>query len=391
MLFLAPEYLGKVNMLSFFFTGLATGSFIMAFHISSYVVMAHQYPFIVRFTKPFYHYSVNNSTLPLLYICIYVIQSYRHQKIYELLPWIEVYTNLLAFLAGLVLFIFFSFGFFYLVSRGIPKLVTIGEQTLNESEWFKPRFLKRIYERDADKKMKESPFEAEDEDQSAAGYYLSSFFRISRTGRFSHFSRQSFKKVFQYQHIHAISYVVFMLILILTRGFIKDKPSLMLPAGASFHIIFTVIVLITSLFYLIFRNWTVVVMGLFIFLISYFSPPNLMSYNNSAYGMNYSNHKSFPDLVTKRDFFEDSLNTIKILGKWKLKNTDPGHPHDKPRMILITADGGGLKMAVWTYYALGYVDSVLEGQLIKHTQRITGASGGMLGAAYFRENYLEFS
>ena len=47
-------------------------------------------------------------------------------------------------------------------------------------------------------------------------------------------------------------------------------------------------------------------------------------------------------------------------------------------------------MAVWTYYALGYADSVLNGQLLNHTGLVTGASGGMLGAAYLRENYLRF-
>ncbi len=33
-------------------------------------------------------------------------------------------------------------------------------------------------------------------------------------------------------------------------------------------------------------------------------------------------------------------------------------------------------------------DSLLKGKLLKHTFLMTGASGGMLGAAYFRELYL---
>ncbi len=58
-------------------------------------------------------------------------------------------------------------------------------------------------------------------------------------------------------------------------------------------------------------------------------------------------------------------------------------------MVLICTSGGGLKMALWTYFSLGYIDSLTNGSLLKHTQLITGASGGMLGAAYLRELYLE--
>mgnify|MGYP003347633102 CR=1 FL=1 len=37
-LFLDPEYMGEVGMLSFFMTGLSAGAFIMAFNISSYII-----------------------------------------------------------------------------------------------------------------------------------------------------------------------------------------------------------------------------------------------------------------------------------------------------------------------------------------------------------------
>jgi|GEM_PF-4839135 len=53
--------------------GLATGTFIMAFHIASYVVMAHRYPFIVTLSKPFLVYSVNNSVIPFTYLVLYIL------------------------------------------------------------------------------------------------------------------------------------------------------------------------------------------------------------------------------------------------------------------------------------------------------------------------------
>jgi len=54
-------------------------------------------------------------------------------------------------------------------------------------------------------------------------------------------------------------------------------------------------------------------------------------------------------------------------------------------MILLTASGGGQRAAYWTMNALQNADSVTNGNLFKHTVSISGASGGLIGAAYFRE------
>ncbi len=84
-----------------------------------------------------------------------------------------------------------------------------------------------------------------------------------------------------------------------------------------------------------------------------------------------------------------TLVGIQILNKWLKKNTQHLQSGKKPKMIVICTSGGGLKMAVWTYYSLAYADSCLNGSLLQHTELITGASGGMLGAAYIRELYLQ--
>jgi len=41
-LFLAPEYLGKVNVLSYLVLGFTTGIFIMSYHMSSYITISYQ-------------------------------------------------------------------------------------------------------------------------------------------------------------------------------------------------------------------------------------------------------------------------------------------------------------------------------------------------------------
>ena len=81
---------------------------------------------------------------------------------------------------------------------------------------------------------------------------------------------------------------------------------------------------------------------------------------------------------------QDRQNMIGILEKWKQKQGE-----EKPLLLLIATSGGGNRSATFTMNALQHLDSVTGGQIIKKTFFITGASGGMIGATYFRELYRE--
>jgi len=75
---------------------------------------------------------------------------------------------------------------------------------------------------------------------------------------------------------------------------------------------------------------------------------------------------------------------IGILEKWKQKQKT-----DKPVLVIINTSGGGQRSATFTMNMLQRLDSITHGDLMKNTFLITGASGGMLSAAYFRELYLQ--
>jgi hypothetical protein len=76
---------------------------------------------------------------------------------------------------------------------------------------------------------------------------------------------------------------------------------------------------------------------------------------------------------------------ITTLGNWKNKFDDP-----KPKIILLCVSGGGQRAAVWTFNTLQKIDSLTNCEFFNHTFLITGASGGMIGAAYYREIYLRY-
>ncbi len=54
-------------------------------------------------------------------------------------------------------------------------------------------------------------------------------------------------------------------------------------------------------------------------------------------------------------------------------------------MVFLCASGGGKRAALWTLNALQYCDSITQGKLMNNAVLITGASGGLIGASYFRE------
>jgi len=75
---------------------------------------------------------------------------------------------------------------------------------------------------------------------------------------------------------------------------------------------------------------------------------------------------------------------LQVLNNWKTKQKE-----DKPIMYIINTSGGGLRSAAFTMNALQRLDGVMHGQLMQKTLFINGASGGLLGAAYFRELYYQ--
>jgi hypothetical protein len=77
----------------------------------------------------------------------------------------------------------------------------------------------------------------------------------------------------------------------------------------------------------------------------------------------------------------DLRNNQVMLDNWRKK-----FPADeKPKMVFLCASGGGKRAALWTLTALQAADSMTGGMLMEKSVLITGASGGLIGASYFRE------
>ena len=63
--------------------------------------------------------------------------------------------------------------------------------------------------------------------------------------------------------------------------------------------------------------------------------------------------------------------------------TGPGDPASaRPILVAIAASGGGLRAGVWTAAVLDAIGNEVP-EFPKHVRYVTGASGGMVGAALF--------
>jgi len=110
--------------------------------------------------------------------------------------------------------------------------------------------------------------------------------------------------------------------------------------------------------------------------------------SNKAYGLNYINRNDRPfyseegllRICTGENVEKDKLSMTRVLMSWKKKQKE-----DKPVFYIINTSGGGNRSATFTMNILQRLDSLSGGQLMNKTFLITGASGGMFGAAYFRE------
>jgi hypothetical protein len=107
-----------------------------------------------------------------------------------------------------------------------------------------------------------------------------------------------------------------------------------------------------------------------------------------AYGLNYENTRDYNNQAL---FDFSSTNMAKDasleqeVGRLNLIQEKVGK--DK-KIVLVNTSGGGLRSAMWTFHVLQVADSLMNGQVFDHTALVTGASGGMIGSAYYRELFL---
>lgn len=391
-LFLYPEYLGKVDFFSHLIIGFASGGFIMAFNISSYIINGYKFPFLATLSKPFLKYCINNFLIPGTFGLTYVFLLVKFQLFNEYEPLIEVIANVSGLIAGNLLFIYISLLYFQYTNKDIFKLFGFDI----ENKITRKNAIKRssgFAEATLYKRVKWYHF-FHRLDEWRIDTYLSGFIKISLARESKHYHKSLLQTVFAQNHINASLFELLVISTLIILGLFRELPVFQIPAGASFFLLLTIIIMIGSAMHSWLKGWSSVAFLVTIFAAVFISRYNVFNYTNYAYGMDYSHKKAGYNIEelqkASKDFATysaDTANTITILNTW-LATTAYQPDGFKPKLLLINTSGGGLRSMMWTVHSLQYADSLLEGKILKNARLITGASGGMMGASYMRELYL---
>ncbi|MBS1918035.1 MAG: hypothetical protein JST87_17330 [Bacteroidetes bacterium] len=371
-LFFSPEYLGKVSALSSGIVGVAAGIFIMSWNITTFILFSRHFRFLATTTKPFLKYCINNSIIPIFFLIFYFIKAVQFDTSKELLDYSEILVLILGFICGLALIIAISLIYFFGADKTIIRQMT---PVISDPKLFKSQFQKPAGRLSESRLIK-------------VQWYLNSPFSVKKVRDVSHYSRDFIENIFGRHHFSAILSIFIAFIFLITVGFFMDHPAFQLPAAASILVFFAILISISGAFSYFLQSWSIPFVLVLFLLLNVLYQHNVIDPTNKAYGLNYTNRDERPDydeesllrLCTTENTERDKKNMLQILENWKKKQKD-----EKPVLYIINTSGGGNRSATFTMNVLQQLDSISHGELMDRTFLITGASGGMFGAAYFRE------
>jgi hypothetical protein len=373
-LFFVPEYMGQVDALSASLVGIAMGVFFMSWNITTFILHTKRFKFLAATTKPFLKYCMNNAILPLLFLCFYLAREVQYNLDKELMSFSGQLALVGGFLGGLILLVAFSLVFFFGADRTILRTIT---PVIARPAHFKKAFDPLVNSQQDGFGMKVS-------------YFVTGRFRFKKARPVSHYSQQFLDTIFKRHHFAAMAGILLSFIFLITGGFFLDVRFFQAPAAASILIFFAILIAVIGALTYFLESWSVLFLAGLVIILNLLYQKEIIDPRNKAYGLDYGNKpgrpeyskKSLQSLCTPELIRRDKENMTGILENWKKKQDS-----DKPVIIFLNVSGGGLRSATFVMNMLQQLDSITDGRIMRQTFLISGSSGGMLSAAYFRELY----
>jgi len=391
-LFLYPEYLNKVNFLSYLIMGFSCGGFIMAFNISSYVINSFRFPFLATLEKPFYTYFLNNLPIPVIFIITYICAVF-HFRTYDNVPTLLIAYHLSGFVLGVIVFFCVTILYFYLFDKNVFLLFGVGPGKASEIKYKK---IKEDHELDVLWQDPHLPLSYSDRSWFVETYWGGGdSIRLSRG--IQHYHNKMLENIFKQNHHTGAVFELVAIVSLLMMGLFRQHAFFMVPAAASIMLLITIFIMLIGAMHSWFRGWTATVVIILFFTVDYFSRAHWSYFASKAYGLDYSvpaadySYDAFDKLQKDTATLHLDINNMQaILARWENRSSmQDSINNEKPDFVIINTSGGGLRSTLWSFYTLQYLDSLSGGKLFRHAELITGSSGGAIGAAYYRELYLE--
>ncbi len=372
-LYLAPEYLGNVNALSASIVGISVGIFIMSWNITTFILFCRHFKFLATTSKPFLKYCINNSIIPLAFLFFYFFNAVYFDKYKELTSNWQIFVLTSGFLLGFMFIVAISFLYFFRADKTITQRMTA---VINKPSEFKTAFRPQVALTSGGSRL------------IKVTSYLNSPLKAKPVRDVSHYSSLFIDTIFGRHNFAAMLSIFFAFVFLITVGFFLDHHIFQLPAAASITVFFAILVAVAGAFSYFMQSWSVPFFVALIVLLNILYKYEIIDPTNKAYGLDYSKNTERPEyshdgllaLCTPEKKERDIKNMLEVLEAWKKKQKE-----EKPLLYFIDVSGGGTRSATFTLSVLQRLDSLTGGKLMDKTFLISGASGGMLGAAYYRE------
>ena len=376
-LLLSPEYLGKVNPLSVFILGCSMGVFIMSWNITTFIIHSRQVRFLATTAQPFLKFFINNGIIPLIYLLFYSVYFVQNNHRKELIPLFETYLMLACYMIGIFSTVAIGFTYFFRADKSIYKRIKLIIGEANQKY-------------DSVKHRKRSIFR--EKGDIRVDWFLSAHLALRKPRDVSHYDQHFLDLIFKRHHFAGTIAVFLAFLFLVAIGYSSDLPAFQVPAGASITVFFAIVIAVSGAFFLFFHSWSIPFAIALYLLGNVLYKNNILELRSKGYGLNYDNKEIRPSytkevldsLASPANRALDKAAFIETLNKWKAKQQS-----DKPVLFIINVSGGGLRSATFTMKVLQELDSLTNGNFMRQTVLINGASGGMLGAAYFRALYWE--
>jgi hypothetical protein len=377
-LFLDAEYLNEVNFISFFIVGVSIGGFTMAYHITCFILDSYKFPFLGSVDKPMGKYFHNNAVIPVVFLFNYALNITTFQLNKGLQNYADITYDILGLCVGFTIIHLALFQYFKYTNKDIFKdIATNLENTLKQSNFNR---LSIVRKHGFSKKFS----------IKVDNYFTFPFFNV-KVNHGEPINKKLLTQIFDQNHLNASFLQLFAIVIIISMGLFSDFDIFQIPAAASVTLLVAMFTMFMGALTYWFREWSITFVILLLLCLNYFTKHNYITSTYEAFGINYTSKladyslANLNTLTSTQNYNSDSLATIKILNNWR--NKFPAHK--KPKMVFICTSGGGQRAASWTVNTLQTLDSATNNQLTEHTQIMSGASGGLIGASYYRELFLQ--
>ena len=219
-------------------------------------------------------------------------------------------------------------------------------------------------------------------------WYFNLKLGLTRARGTGHYEYNMLQKVFNQNHINAIIGQLVSMLIILGLSFMIDNTYFQIPAAASLIILFSIFTGLVGAFSYWTRGWRLTFLIFLVIILNFIIGAEMFSYKNKAFGLSYDENVPYTIehleklALDNRD--KDLRATLEVLNNWKAKQNDP-----RPPLVIVNVSGGGLRSAAWTTHVLQELHKETGGEFFRSCHMITGASGGIIGAAYFRSLAIE--